>query len=883
MSLWEAVFVVTLSLLFCIHGQLDNLGFISIDCGYITTPSYQDSKRNLTYVADVGFTDAGFIHNVDVGSMQMDLSQQYTTVRNFPNGTRNCYTLKQLTRGGKYLVRATFGYGNYDALNMTPAFDLYLGANYWVSVNITDASRAYIYESIVMSPDELLQVCLVNIGSGTPFISGLDLRSLPANFYPEAHVLQTLVLLSFFREGVSFGLNRFHFGTDNHNIRYPVDHYDRFWQRYEDIPGWEDVPDKMNGTVKTPQNNTYGAPSDLMRSASTVVNASWMDLRWSSDASMDVGISPEYFVVLYFAELQAIPDNASRQFLVSVDNTLLAAGFSPRYMMADVLSQTVKGSGPHSILLNATITSKLPPMVSGMEIFLVRTLKESPTDSSDANAVMTIQTKYSVKKNWEGDPCSPAAFSWDGLSCNYTPIGDIQYNPTGLHRITALNLSFSELIGDIDASFGQLSSLQHLIGNNPNLCGDHTCNPNSISNENKKRDKVVSRVIAAVIVAMVLALSLSAVFIWYRRRKTDPDVLPQADPYKSRRFKYKELQDITNDWKNVIGEGGFGHVYAGKLEDGTAVAVKVESQTLRGNRKQFLAEVQHLTRVHHKNLVSLIGYCDDKEHRCLVYEYMDGGTLEARLRGQEAPSEPPLTWLQRLNIALGSANGLNYLHRSCSQPLIHRDVKTGNILLTASLEVKISDFGLTRASIHGTVGTHTPTQLAGTPGYMDPESLQTSHPSESNDVFSFGVVLMVIITGRSAIVTINGVERNLAQCMRDWLLNGGGIEAITDPRIRDNCNHSSVEMVAQLALDCTQPTGQDRPIMEDVVTTLTQSLQLELSLSSPSFMRSRTTISSAVRFTGSGCADRDAAADYIAALQLEQAFVETSTRYVTCE
>lgn len=162
-------------------------------------------------------------------------------------------------------------------------------------------------------------------------------------------------------------------------------------------------------------------------------------------------------------------------------------------------------------------------------------------------------------------------------------------------------------------------------------------------------------------------------------------------------------------------------------------------------------------------------------------------------------------------------------------------------------------------------------------------SLQASHPSESNDVYSFGVVLMVVITGRTAIVTINGTEKNLAQCVRDWLSSGRGIEAIADPMIRDDCNLSSVEMVAQLALDCTEPAGQDRPTMADVVTTLTESLQLEMLWSSPHSMRSSTTISSSAGFTGSGRADHDAAADSIAVLQVEQAVVETSTRYVTCE
>jgi hypothetical protein len=191
-------------------------GFISIDCGSVENPKYASDK---------GFTDAGLIHDVNEKNLQTDLADRYNNVHYFPSGAgeRNCYTLRSLTPGGKYLVRAGFGYGDYDKLNRPPTFDLYLGVNYWTTVTIANSRRAYVFEIIAVSPADFLQVCLVNIGSGTPFISWLDLRPLKSDLvvdlYPEANVTQSLVLLSYFRDTVGFGLNRYHFGTNYAHIR----------------------------------------------------------------------------------------------------------------------------------------------------------------------------------------------------------------------------------------------------------------------------------------------------------------------------------------------------------------------------------------------------------------------------------------------------------------------------------------------------------------------------------------------------------------------------------------------------------------------------------------------------------------------------------------
>jgi len=198
---------------------------------------------------------------------------------------------------------------------------------------------------------------------------------------------------------------------------------------------------------------------------------------------------------------------------------------------------------------------------------------------------------------------------------------------------------------------------------------------------------------------------------------------------ENRRFTYMELEMTTNNFQRVLGQGGFGYVFHGSLEDGTQVAVKLRSHSSNQGVKQFLAEAQLLTRIHHKNLVAMIGYCKDGVHMALVYEYMPQGTLKEHIAGK-GNNGLGLPWRQRLRVALESAQGLEYLHKGCNPPIIHRDVKTANILLNARLQAKIADFGLSKA-FNCDDNTHVSTNtFVGTPGYVDPEyvDLFHSHP-----------------------------------------------------------------------------------------------------------------------------------------------------------
>nr|CAB3466216.1 unnamed protein product [Digitaria exilis] len=806
-------FLVASPELALVHGQPDSPGnkllhSTAIDCGIADGKTYSDpSTSGLVYVSDAGFADVGLNAGVRPPYDAPDMADRYSTVRYFPSGdgVRSCYTLRQVTPGGKYLVRVAFQYGNYDGLNRTPAFDLYLGVNRWATVNISGAGDKYILEAVAVSPADFLQVCLVNTGLGTPFISGLDLRPLRATMYPEATVNQSLLLLSLSRPSITFGLNRYQFWPAGYELfRYPFDPYDRIWQRYGNIATWTNIT--TSNDVDVSNITSFDKPSAILRSAVTPVNGTRLNFSWTSDPALDNDNST-YLMFLYFAELERVPSNALRKFDILVDNSTGNGiqGFIPKYLSAEIVKIVAQGSGQHTVLLVATPEATLPPILNALEIYSVKPMTELGTNVADANAMMLIRTTYALKKNWMGDPCAPKEFAWDGLNCSFPSSGPAW--------ITALNLSSSGLTGAVDSSFGDLKSLQYLDLSNNSLSGevpDFLAQMPSLTFLDLSSNKLSGPVPEILL-----------------ERQRNGSLVLRSNIFKNKKFTYKELKLVTANFQEEIGRGGFGAVFLGYLENGSPVAVKMRSKTSSQGDKEFLAEAQHLTRVHHKNLVSLIGYCKDKKHMALVYEYMHGGNLEDRLRG-EAAAATPLTWHQRLKIALDSAQGLEYLHRSCQPPLIHRDVKTKNILLSADLEAKIADFGLMKA-FADEFKTHVTTMPAGTLGYLDPEYYNTSQLSEKSDVYSFGVVLLELITGQPPAVPISNTESiHIALWVRQKL-SEGDIASVADPRMQGEYDVNSVWKVAELALKCKEQPSRERPTMTNAVAELKESLELQVS------------------------------------------------------
>eukprot|EP01018_Ginkgo_biloba_P022824 Gb_36292 [translate_table: standard] len=293
-------------------------------------------------------------------------------------------------------------------------------------------------------------------------------------------------------------------------------------------------------------------------------------------------------------------------------------------------------------------------------------------------------------------------------------------------------------------------------------------------------------------------------------------------------FSYQQLEEATNyfDEKRELGDGGFGSVYLGQLQDGRTVAVKRLHQENSRRLEQFVNEVRIISSVRHTNLVRFFGCCQDRRNLLLVYEYVPNGTLADHLHGKKRP-KGLLGWETRLNIALETANALAYLHFGIDPPIFHRDVKSTNILLDENLRVKVADFGLSR--LVPTEATHVSTVPQGTPGYLDPNYHECYQLTDKSDVYSFGVVLIEIISAKKAVdITRDTKEISLAHLATSKIQSGALHELIdTDLEFESNpMVRAMVTSVAELAFVCLALEKDDRPCMTEVVTQLQRIKQM---------------------------------------------------------
>ncbi|WJZ91752.1 hypothetical protein VitviT2T_010797 [Vitis vinifera] len=290
-------------------------------------------------------------------------------------------------------------------------------------------------------------------------------------------------------------------------------------------------------------------------------------------------------------------------------------------------------------------------------------------------------------------------------------------------------------------------------------------------------------------------------------------------------FTLEYIEIATNKYKTLIGEGGFGSVYRGTLPDGQEVAVKVRSATSTQGTREFENELNLLSAIQHENLVPLLGYCCEYDQQILVYPFMSNGSLQDRLYG-EAAKRKTLDWPTRLSIALGAARGLTYLHTFAGRSVIHRDVKSSNILMDHNMSAKVADFGFSKyAPQEGDSGVSL--EVRGTAGYLDPEYYSTQHLSAKSDVFSYGVVLLEIISGREPL--------NIHRPRNEWSLvewakpyiRDSKIEEIVDPSIKGGYHAEAMWRVVEVALACIEPYSAYRPCMVDIVRELEDALIIE--------------------------------------------------------
>ncbi|KAF6134547.1 hypothetical protein GIB67_022287 [Kingdonia uniflora] len=281
-------------------------------------------------------------------------------------------------------------------------------------------------------------------------------------------------------------------------------------------------------------------------------------------------------------------------------------------------------------------------------------------------------------------------------------------------------------------------------------------------------------------------------------------------------FTLRDLDMATKRFsaENVIGEGGYGIVYKGRLINGTEVAVKKLLNNLGQAEKEFRVEVEAIGHVRHKNLVRLLGYCIEGVHRMLVYEYVSNGNLDQWLHGSMR-QHGSLTWEARLKVILGTAKALSYLHEAIEPKVIHRDIKSSNILIDDDFNAKISDFGLAKLLDAGE--SHITTRVMGTFGYVAPEYANTGMLNEKSDIYSFGVLLLEAFTGREPVEYSRPADEvNLVEWLKVMVGNRRA-EEVVDPDIEVKPTTRALKRALLIALRCVDPDSEKRPRMGQVV------------------------------------------------------------------
>lgn len=322
-------------------------------------------------------------------------------------------------------------------------------------------------------------------------------------------------------------------------------------------------------------------------------------------------------------------------------------------------------------------------------------------------------------------------------------------------------------------------------------------------------------------------------------QKDDGKIRPDLDDLKIRRaqmFSYEELERATNGFKedSIVGMGSFSCVFRGVLKDGTVVAVKraTMSRNIQKNSKEFHTELDLLSRLNHAHLLNLLGYCEDGDERLLVYEFMAHGSLHQHLHGKSKALKEQLDWVRRVTIAVQAARGIEYLHGYACPPVIHRDIKSSNILIDEEHNARVADFGL---SLLGPAdsGSPLPEPPAGTLGYLDPEYYRLHYLTTKSDIYSFGVLLLEILSGRKAIDNQyeegNVVEWEVPQNIVEWavpLIRAGDITAILDPNLKLPSDIEALKRIANVACKCVRMRGKERPSMDKVTTELERALAL---------------------------------------------------------
>ncbi|KAH9532394.1 hypothetical protein CY35_19G091000 [Sphagnum magellanicum] len=775
--------------LYIVSGVSGAPGSIFVDCG--SNASYVDKVTNISWVPDAQYITAGENRYVPSAQTNYPNFSEFTTVRYFPDSTaKNCYNFPAKTNQ-TYQIRGTFFYGFYDNATTTPSFQMGIDGTIVANVSFNDAATFVYYEFSYVSQlnNNLTFLCLLQDSSNSvPFISAISFSPLPNDFFYsaspsqlyEGHYVQTKYRLN-------FGGNRFVRYPDDTYDRYwyPEGPNSTF------LESTTPPPQILMTNHNIVENGISPdlIPEAVIDTALTTTNGNITNITiFFPDNYAYQALVIFYFAELnatanatsrqFYAQVPGY-ETAFLNPLVNISQL-----FSASYVPYGPLEYS---AGWDIILYqDQTIYSPLGPLVNALEVLEIsESVMAILTNREDALAIENIKLSYTNLVNWTGDPCVPTPHPW--VTCiisntgpiitevdlsYYNLVGPISPNFGDLSNLISLALQYNELNGSLPQQLASLTNIRNLQLQNNLLSGElpswlaslpsltelliqnnnfsgpippsfishgpwtFTYTPgNPMLGSPTSKSTKIGIIIGPIIGGILALVIIIGVIVYFqvqnkcgKTNKTSGHLqMMKSSRHGAKFYSLAEVTVASDNFKTMIGKGGFGHVYYGKLEDGQEVAIKVLDVKSTQGPSEFFNEVDVLSRVSHRNLVSLIGYCHEDNQQMLIYEFMHKGSLRDHLYGDLAMlTVEKLDWKTRMNIALNAAQGLEYLHSGSNQSIIHRDVKSSNILLSNNMEIaKVADFGLSRLIYGEDDITHVTTNVKGTAGYLDPEYFTT--------------------------------------------------------------------------------------------------------------------------------------------------------------
>ncbi|XP_024977871.1 nodulation receptor kinase-like [Cynara cardunculus var. scolymus] len=884
---------IVLWILIAIRSTCSQKEFVSIQC--CADSSFTDPKNNITWIPDdKWFTDNRQCQDI-VPPLQNGTSSDHARFFGTQYGTKWCYNLPT-KKGQNYLIRGTFPLKDLHTSPITTFFDVLIGITPIGGVNSTDEAEV---EGIVRATNDYINFCLLQ-KQGNTYVSKIELRPLNSDYLngEPSNVLRLVHRVDVGNTGEEIRFpqdpydriwkpdsdldqNGNSTSLDNRNIivlngtkmlppiqvlqtarthpeRLEFQHnlnsgnkyilYLYFLELNASVQAGQRVFDIYINDEKRQQIDVISSDSNYRTTVMHFTANKFLNLtiRKASNGSQLGPICNAYEILQVYPLLQAT-DQKDVDAMVNIRDELLVENQDNQVLE----SWTGDPCLPHSWYGLKCKQSNGTTVITKLD--LSNHKFQGPLTQGITKLTHLIELNVSNNHFIDSIPTFPYSSVLASMDLRNNDFkGRIPDSLTSLPHLTQLYYGCNR---DFDKELPKRQRSSRLATDYGMCMGQKSSHP---------APKVF---IAAIAGAVLLLIGVLAILIClYKKRKMTNKGSERKRPTMTKNaiyampsskdditlktisiesFTLQQIESAIQKYKTLIGEGGFGSVYHGTLPDGQEVAVKVRSTNSTQGTREFNNELTLLSAIRHENLVPLLGYCCENDQQILVYPFMSNGSLQDRLYG-DASKRRALDWPTRLSIALGSARGLTYLHTFSGRSVIHRDVKSSNILLDNSMCAKVADFGFSKyAPQEGDSGASL--EVRGTAGYLDPEYYSTQHLSAKSDVFSYGVVLLEMITGREPLnIHRPRNEWSLVEWAKPYIRNSR-IDEIVDPSIKGGYHTEAMWRVVEVALACIEPFSAYRPSMIDIVRELEDALIIENNASE--YMRSIDSFGGSNRFS----------------------------------